>query len=193
MCRLTWSKDSPEDKILQIEDDDARTKLTAVYQFLMSSEDSAYNHFVSKRQRCIRKETTLNLYVSKESKGIECALWPHLYPNKSWCETVIEGNHSRLSTKVSFFIKVFSSIFDYGVDFELLQFHYDLWLFKTVSGAISAARKLHCSAARALNAKTFSPGFWKMQHRLLLDAVDQFGFPSLFLTISPYEWDFPNG
>ena len=30
-----------------------------------------------------------------------------------------------------------------------------------------------------------------MQHRLLLDAVDQFGYPSLFITVNPYEWSFP--
>ena len=31
----------------------------------------------------------------------------------------------------------------------------------------------------------------KWQHRFLLDAVAQHGPPSLFLTISPYEWSFP--
>ena len=191
MCRVTWSKDSPEDKILQITDANSRAKVNAVYTFLMSFQESAYSQFVRKRQQCIGTERKLNMYISEYSQGIECALWPHLYPKKSWCETTITGNNSRLSTKVAFFIKVFSSVVDYGIDFELLQFHYDLWLFKTVSGAIFSARRLHCSPVRALNAKTFSPGYWKTQHRLLQDAVDQFGYPSLFLTISPYKWTFP--
>ena len=60
-----------------------------------------------------------------------------------------------------------------------------------LSGALSSARKMNCSPARALNAKTFSTGYWKDQHRLLLDAVDQFGYPTVFVTISPYEWTFP--
>ena len=34
----------------------------------------------------------------------------------------IKGNTTRLSTIVAFFIKVFSSIVDYGMDFQLLQF-----------------------------------------------------------------------
>ena len=114
------------------------------------------------------------MYISENAEGIECALWPHLYPRRSWCETTLKGNTSRLSIKVAFLIKVFSSILDYALDFELLQFHYDLWLFKTVSRAISTARKLHCSPARALNAKTFSPSYWKTQHRLLQDAVSLF-------------------
>ena len=50
---------------------------------------------------------------------------------------------------------------------------------------------MQCSPARALNAKTFSAGYWKTQHRLLVDAVRQFGYPSVFVTINPYEWTFP--
>ena len=142
----------------------------------MSFEDSAYSHFVRKRRECITTENKFNLYVSEYLQGIECTLWPHLYPKKSWCETTIKGNNSHLSTKVAFFIKVFSSILDYAIDFELLKFHYDVWLFKIVSGTISAARKLHWSPVMVLNAKAFSPGYWKRQHRLLQDAV---GRPAL--------------
>ena len=80
---------------------------------------------------------------------------------------------------------------DYAMSHELLLFQYDRWLFKTVTGAINSARVLKCSPLRALDTKTFSPGYWQWQHRFLLDAVSQFGLPSLFLTISPYEWTFP--
>ena len=90
-----------------------------------------------------------------------------------------------------FITKVFSNILEYALQYELLQFHYDLWLFKTVSGAISSARTLQRSPAHAPNAKTFSAGYWKKQHRLLLDAVAQFSYPKAFVTISPYEWSFP--
>ena len=94
-----------------------------------------------------------NLYNLSEMKGIECALWPNLYPFTSWCESVLDGNKERMSTKISFYTKVFSSILDYSTLYELLQFHYDFWLFKTVSGAISSARRMKCSPAQALNAK----------------------------------------
>ena len=75
--------------------------------------------------------------------------------------------------------------------YDLLHFHYDLWLWQTVSGAIACARKLKCSPNRALEAKTFSSEYWKWQHRYLMDAVEQFGPPSLFVTILPFEWTFP--
>ena len=60
---------------------------------------------------------------------------------------------------MSFLMKAFSEIMDYSLQFELLQFHCDLWIFKTVSGALSSARKMNCLPARALNAKTFSMGY----------------------------------
>ena len=124
------------------------------------------------------------LYNYATNEGIECCLWPNLYPYTSLCETTLKGNESRQSMKVSFINKVFSNIVDYGITYDLLQFHYDLWIFKTVSGAISSARRMKCSPATSLNSKTFSDGYWRTQHRHLIDAVMQFVYPSVFVTIS---------
>ena len=115
----------------------------------------------------------------------------NLYSFEDWCETSLDGRDSRLSSKVSFMHKVMSEIADYSMDYELLQFHYDLWLWQTVTRAIAAGRKMKCSPNRALETKSFSSEFWRWQHRYLLDAIAQFGPPSLFITISPYEWSFP--
>ena len=70
-------------------------------------------------------------------------------------------------------------------------FHHDRWVFKTVTGAITSARLFQCSPARSLDNKSFSPEFWRWQHRYLLDAVRQYSLPSVFVTLSPYEWSFP--
>ena len=43
-----------------------------------------------------------------------------------------------------------------------------------------------------LEANKFSSEYWKWQHRYFMDAVEQFGPPSLFITISPVEWTFPS-
>ena len=37
----------------------------------------------------------------------------------------------------------------------------------------------------------FSHLHWQCQYRFLLDAVEQFGLPDAFITISPFEWSFP--
>lgn len=88
-------------------------------------------------------------------------------------------------------VKLNSEIGDCSLNHELLDFHYDLWLWQTVSGAIASARRLKCSPNRALETKSFSSEYWRWQHRFLLSAVTQFSRPSLFLTISPFEWNFP--
>ena len=64
-------------------------------------------------------------------------------------------------------------------------------MFRIISGAVESAKKLHCSPSKALDDKFFSSSYWHWQHRYLIDAVKQFGYPTFFITISPYEWDFP--
>jgi hypothetical protein len=188
---VTWKTKSVQDCIGMIQNEIRRNACQTAYTFLMKSPLSSYRNFIHMHISNLSDKREINLYQLDEHLGIECALWPHVYPFTNWCETAIKENNSRLSRKISFLTKVFSNILDYSLDYEILQFHYDMWIFTTVSGALSSARKMHATPVRALNAKTFSPGYWKMQHRLLLDAIDQFGYLSLFFTLSPYEWTFP--
>lgn len=51
--------------------------------------------------------------------------------------------------------KLSSEIVDYGISFELLQFHYDRRLYSTVTGAVTAGRLMHCTPARSLDTKVF--------------------------------------
>ena len=142
-------------------------------------------------QSHVREPWIFELLSHRSFHRVETALWPHLYLNNSLSELLIEGQQSRRRTKVSFMTKMGSPVLDYSVNYELLHYHYDGWLFKTITGAINSAKKGHCSPAISLEAKTFSHQFWRNQHRFLIDAVRQFGFPSTFLTIFPFEWSFP--
>ena len=189
-CRVSWSTESVLEKIAGLEAQ-SRLKCMLAYRYLTTSANSRYNHFVSLREDQIQNGTQLNLYDYRENSGIECALWPHLYPFLEWCETCLSGNNTRQSAKVSFSLKILSEVLDYALDYDLLQFVYDRWLFTTVSGAISTARYFSTSAATSLSTKTFSLDYWRWHHRYLVDAVRQYGFPDVFITISPYEWTFP--
>ena len=189
MFRLSWSKISVQQKIDEL-DTPSRTRCQTAYDFLMDSDESSYKVFVDKRDRQ-HQTTRFNLYDYDQRQGVECCIWPHLYPFTSWCETTLDGRASRLSSKISFMTKVKSEIADYGIIHELLHFHYDLWLWQTVSGAIAQGKKKKCSPNRALEDKTFSTEYWRWQHRYLINAVNQFGTPDLFITISPFEWTFP--
>ena len=106
----------------------------------------------------------------------------------NFCGTIQE---TRKSGKVSFMTKITSAVSDYAMHYDLLHYNYDCWLFKTIIGAINSAKQAQGSPATALEAKTFSHQYWANQHHYLIDAVRQFGFPSMFITISPFEWSFP--
>lgn len=86
--------------------------------------------------------------------------------------------------------KITSAVSDYVMHYDL-HYQYDLWLFKTITGAINSTKKAQCSPATALEAKTFRHQYWANQHRYLIDAVRHFSFLSMFITISPFEWTFP--
>ena len=64
--------------------------------------------------------------------GIECALWPNLYPYTTLCKSVLSGKESRLSGKILFHTKLFSEIIDYALHFDLLQFQYDRAMYKSL-------------------------------------------------------------
>ena len=178
------------EKIHSLDDAELKSRCISAYEFLMSHEESAYAKFMNLRETSFEESKMFNVYDFTQNVGVECALWPNLYPNFSFCETSLSGQENRASSKIAFMTKVFSQISDYGTSFELLQFHDDIWLFKTVSGAITTARQRSCSPATSLQAKTFSPEYWKWQLCCLIDCVKQFGFPNIFITISPSEWSF---
>ena len=95
---------------------------------------------------------------------------------------------TRQSAKASFLAKVHSAVIGYNSDPQLLQFVYDLWLFTTIGGAKNASG---VGIREALANKPYSPEVWRTYHTALVDLQRQIGWPSLFITIAPYEWSFP--
>eukprot|EP00959_Pyramimonas_sp_CCMP1952_P165531 3460180-Pyramimonas_sp.AAC.1 len=57
--------------------------------------------------------------------------------------------------------------------------------------------KSQISMARGIDAsclydnRHWCPGHWRKHHRVLVDVVQQYGEPDIFLTIAPWEWSFP--
>ena len=178
-------------KIAEIDSERERERCATAHSYLMNSSASSYSYFVNLRETLKHAGGSLNCFNFRNTIGIECALWPNLYPFTDWCESAMSGTSSRHSRKISFECKLFSEIIDYGLHFDLLQWHYDRVIYQIVSGAINTARFSSCSPAHALDTKPFSPTYWQWQHRCLLDAVQQFVLPDVFITISPSEWAFP--
>lgn len=189
--RVNWSEQPVHEKIANLEDPRRRAKLTAVLNFLVQKDDSSYAKFISVHLRGYRRPYLYEIFSSRDFVGVECALWPSLYPTMAMCESVLEGQTNRASDKISFMHKIFSAVPDYCLSYELLQYQYDRWLFKTITGAINSSKQSGCFPNRSLENKTFSRTFWQHQNLYLIDAVRQYGYPCFFLTISPYEWTFP--
>ena len=80
-----------------------------------------------------------------------------------------QTNH--MSGKISYLHKVLSPVVDYSLDFELLQFQHDRWLFKAITGAVNYSKASGCSPNAALKHKSFSAMFWQWQHLNLVYAV----------------------
>ena len=186
---LRYREDTVQDRINNIIDEESKNRLQTCYDFLKNSTLSCYNQYLQNEKPPDSSNIKIKFWkVYKDFPGIECALWPVLYPFTSWCESILDNCSSILT---SFRCKILSNIVDYNSTFELVQFHYDRWLYKTICAAVSVSKKMKTSPLRALENKKFSPEYWRWQQRFLEDAVLQFGHPTFFLTISPYEWDFP--
>ena len=189
--RVSWADVLVKERLRNIEDESRRETLLRVYRFLMNKADSSYSKFINMQRKRAENPFLYEIFSSEDYVGIECALWPTLYYKTILCESNIKGQTNRASGKMCFMHKVLSPVEDYAINFELLHYQYDRWLFKTITGAINASKFSGCSPNSALQEKSFSATFWRWQHLYLLDAVRQFGFASFFLTISPYEWTFP--
>ena len=189
--RISWSALLLSEKIQAIEDLPRRRRLPETFDFLMAKADSSYRKFVVMQSRGVAQRFPYQIVSAPEFQGIQCALWLSLYHTNAFCESLIEGQSNRCSRKASFLHKVLSPVVDFSLDYEMLHYQYDRWLFKTITRAIKSLRALGCSPNAALQQKSFSAMYWQWQHLYLLDAVSQYGFPSFFLATSPYEWTFP--
>nr|XP_026695284.1 uncharacterized protein LOC113475383 isoform X2 [Ciona intestinalis] len=186
----TLSKKFVHQKIDIIEDGSRKHKLRNAYHWLCQATNSKYNDFIQKHRQGDLPQR-VPFYQMFKIPCMETAIWPVMYPFNYLCESEACGGQTHLSTKKGFSLKVLSNITDYSTSFAMLRFQYDRWLYKTISGAIESGKKMQCSPAQSLEGKSFSPTFWKWQHYYLIDAVNQFGPPDIFITISPYEWTFP--
>ena len=187
---LRYRDDTVEERIEAVNDMVSKTRLQKAYEYLLQSSYSTYKQYVENQISPGPKKIKF-WQVYRNFPGVECALWPVLYPFTSWCESILDGSSSRDSTLASFRQKLMSPIVDYNNNFALLQLQYDRWIYRTVTGAVAVGKKMKVSPRRALETKAFSTEYWRWQHRFLQDAVFQYGKPSFFITISPYEWDFP--
>ena len=96
----------------------------------------------------------------------------------------------RQSLKGSYVAKVLSPVIGYGSDYGLFQFVYDLHMWTSL-GSKKHIRQGAVPMRILLRGASFSPLYWRLRHNALIDLQRQIGYPTLFYTMSPYEWSFP--
>lgn len=214
---LSWEKISVSQKIINIRDRAARKIVQAAYDFLMG-QHGPYSAFVKEHELYLsdpigwttqhRQQTGQTLLApwSIMEPYLEAALWPSLYWTSDMCDSAchapvswsrpftctqesMAGDHR--SGKASFVAKVLSPTLDYMDRYDLLQWQFDVYIYRTIVATAVVAKDADIGAEAAMNHRPWTAGYWRRHHRQLIDAVVQYGVPDYFGTISPYEWSFP--
>ena len=105
MIRFWWNPYPVVEQIEWLEDDADKAAARAAYRYLMAAQDSSYKDFVAWHNQFLRRygadlagPEDRKLQLPRrvlEEEGIECAVWPHLYPRTKMCETHVRKQDAR--------------------------------------------------------------------------------------------------
>ena len=96
MIRFWWRTETVEEQLAMLEDEEECGHAWDAYQHLVADPESSYGRFVAMHKKFLQRnraaievdERRLQLpRRALEEEGLECAVWPHLYPKTAWCET----------------------------------------------------------------------------------------------------------
>ena len=218
MIRFSWSAEDVEDKIDAL-DRPNRKAAKKAFKFLVESDRCNYFDWMERHRKFLlahpgadaeRRKRPLR-YI--EEKGIETALWPHLYWDLQLCETTArladvrrhvrsraeendeedgagaDEQAGRQSLKRNFLLKALGPIADYAGEYELLHFVFDLSTWSDVGGKKGKLQGV--PMWQAMKGAVWTPQYWKVRHAAALDMQAQCGYPVAFLTWAPFEWSAP--
>ena len=99
---------------------------------------------------------------------------------------VVEGGR----IKRGYIRKVLSPVMGYG-DYHLLHFVFDLSMWTTIGTKKNVANRTGVALRHLLKRSPWTPEYWRLHHRAVLDMQRQCGNAALFRTRAPYERSFP--
>ena len=102
MIRFAWSAQDVEDKIAALGKNRHRKLAKKAFEYLTADvNNSSYAEFIDKHREFQEQHPAAEEKMRKrplrfiEEKGLECALWPHLYWDTNLCETVVRATDER--------------------------------------------------------------------------------------------------
>ena len=94
-----------------------------------------------------------------------------------------DGVLVRHSVKRRFQALALGPVLEYGAEFTILQFVFDLHLWSDLGSKKNLGYTVPMRVM--MKGNSFSPLYWKEVHFTLLDAVRQLGYPKVFFTLAP--------
>ncbi|CAK0818116.1 unnamed protein product, partial [Prorocentrum cordatum] len=209
-------------------EEDFSSWATLTDYYLAHPQKSAYfaimrlhNRFLRRNRNDLSQKKRRLAMRLVEQLGIETAIWPHLYPRVSMCETYVRLMDERrvARTRAARRAAHFDGTDDSsdsddaeadGKKRQSLKRSYTAKVFSPVIGYgadtelaqfvydlwlwTALGGKKHAAKVPmrlALAGMSFSPEYWRTYHFALIDLQRQLGFPTLFVTLSPLEWSTP--
>ena len=116
MIRFWWRSVSVEEQLQELETEEDAMAAQTAYEYLMAADTSSYRRFVEMHKKFLRQHRQQVAHAAEsedqaayrflqlprralEEEGIECALWPHLYPRTNMCETHVRKQDARRQTR----------------------------------------------------------------------------------------------
>ena len=124
---LSWCLNSVEEKLENL-GAGSRFRGEEALLCLLALRESAYSHFYREHRNFLQSsESDAKLPITfLSTKYLECALWPDLFPFKSWWDSYWDGSENMYrSAKASYLSKVLCPIVEHGMSFDLLQYNFD--------------------------------------------------------------------
>jgi hypothetical protein len=176
-------------------------RAAAAFVYLLENNEF-YKAFAAEQKRRIGGGESLNLssfslFIQAEYAGIECAMFPHLYPKTAFTDTGImkyrnETDENDTTNRIvsiarSWTRKCLSSVRVYAEQRDLTFFLYEKWMALKFYWAHVRAQKLGITADILMRDSQASSGYWEGIQDALADLVriqldrcfDEEGHPDL--------------
>ncbi len=174
-------------------------RAAAAYRFLMA-ENKFYEVFWQMQGRILANKMSLNLSsydLFIVQNGIECAMYPHLYPTTDFTDTGILQHYKHItgddtnricSIGLSWTRKVLSSVRVYGEQRDLAFFLYEKHMAMKFFNAHVRAKRMGVTGDVMVRDSQASTGYWEIIQDSLADLVrimlarcyDEQNYPDLY-------------
>ena len=186
-------------KVLVCEESMPTARAKAAYRFL-AKNNRYYDVFLREQRSLLQSGAALSissydLFIVQ--KGIECAMFPHLYPTTDFTDTGIMANYMHktgdtknrvVSIGLSFTRKVLSSVRVYAEQRDLPFFLYEKHMAMKYFAAQTRAKTMGLTGDVLARDSQSSIGYWEIVQDSLADLVrimahrcyDEHGYPQLY-------------